>query len=235
MRIKSNMALYRTLRNLKMLHLCRCHAEFCLPGLTQVRHAWYKPTYVDPIVDKEEYKDGKLPVDISVPVKAAPSFMSSTFMYDPLVSKFVNVMMKGGKKEVSQQIMAETFTLIKMKQLERYHKAPESERENIETNAIKIFHQALENAKPILGLSTIKRGGRAYQAPTPLTPQRQRFLAMSWILAECNRRPVKTKMPIRLSRELLDAYDNRGKAVERKQNLHKMCEANKAFAHLPMN
>ncbi|XP_071505345.1 small ribosomal subunit protein uS7m-like [Diadema antillarum] len=205
--------------------------EIYLPWFTQIRHSRYAPTFSPPVVDRKEYEDGTLPLDISTPVKAAVGDITSAFSYDPLVHKFINIMNKKGEKEIVTKIMNKTFELIKSKQVEKYNRAPESERSSVETNPRVIFTRAIENSMPSMGLVTIQRGGKNYQVPSPLKEKRQRFLAMKWILAECEKKPLKMHMPEKLSQELLDAFHNEGNVVKRKHDLHKMCEANRAYAH----
>lgn len=205
--------------------------EFWVPCFTQVRFSRYKPAYVSPVVDKQAYEDGSLPLDISTPVKAAAGDMTSAFTFDPMVNKFVNIMNKKGKKEIVTKIMEKTFEIIKTKQVENYNRAAEAEKSSLETNPRVIFMKAIENCKPSMGLVTIKRGGKNYQVPSPLKPNRQRFLAMKWILLECDKKPLKMHMPEKLARELIEAFHNQGSVVKRKHDLHRMCEANRAYAH----
>ena len=121
---------------------------------------------------------------------------------------------------------------VKQIQLAKYNKATtDAERAEIELNPITIFHKALENCKPILQLTPIKRGGSTYQVPIPLTENRARFLAMKWMILECREKERKIHFPERLAVELIDAYNNTGKVVKRKQDLHKQCENNRAYAH----
>uniref|UniRef100_UPI00398E3DD0 small ribosomal subunit protein uS7m n=1 Tax=Pristiophorus japonicus TaxID=55135 RepID=UPI00398E3DD0 len=142
------------------------------------------------------------------------------------------MMMQGGQKLLSRSIMDKTFESIKRKQIERYHKAPDSEKDVIECNPHKIFHQALENCQPVIGLTSVQRGGKSYQVPTPLKDSRRRFLAMKWLITECREnRHRRTHMEEKLSQELLAAFSNEGSVVKRKHDLHKMAEANRAFAH----
>ncbi|XP_041473985.1 28S ribosomal protein S7, mitochondrial-like [Lytechinus variegatus] len=205
--------------------------ESWLPLLTQVRYSRYKPAYVPPVVDRQSYEDGSLPLDISTPVKAAVGDITSAFTYDPLVHKFVNVMNKKGQKETVSKIMEKTFEIIKSKQVEKYNKASEMDKSSLETNPRVIFTKAIENCKPSLGLVTIKRGGKNYQVPSPLKDNRRRFLAMKWIIQECEKKPLKMHMPEKLAQELLDAFHNQGNVVKRKHDLHRQCEANRAYAH----
>ncbi|XP_071964656.1 small ribosomal subunit protein uS7m-like [Antedon mediterranea] len=207
--------------------LC-CKSSFCF---FQVRYSRYPKTYVEPIADPEVYKSGELPTDISTPVKAAPHNLTSSLTSDPLAIKFINVMMEDGKKEVCIRIMNKTYFEIKKIQYSKYLKADEESKSSIELNPSKIFNKAIENCKPLIGLTSIKRGGKSYQVPTPFKESRQRFLAMKWMVTECHTKELETHMPIKLAEELLKAYENTGNVVKRKQDLHKMAESNRAYAH----
>lgn len=121
---------------------------------------------------------------------------------------------------------------IKQIQLGKYYRATtDAERAEIELNPITILHKALENCKPILQLTPIKRGGATYQVPIPIKDYRATFLAMKWLILESNEKERKTHFPEKFAIEVLDAFNNTGKVVKRKQDLHRQCEANRAYAH----
>ncbi|XP_078081575.1 small ribosomal subunit protein uS7m [Mustelus asterias] len=213
-----------------------------IPGVIPVRGSRYHPHYLEPELNKEQHRipvtelgpeeSAALELRTVRPIKAATNNQSSSVFSDPLTSKFINMMMQCGQKSLSRSIMSKTFETIKRKQIESYHKAPESEKDTIECNPHKIFHQALENCKPVIGLMNIQRGGKSYQVPTPLTDNRRRFLAMRWLITECREnRHRRTHMHEKLSQELLAAFKNEGNVVKRKRELHKMAEANRAYAH----
>ncbi|XP_068269472.1 small ribosomal subunit protein uS7m [Nyctibius grandis] len=213
-----------------------------LPRLTQVRWSRYNPSYLEPEVNKELYqkpweelsKEEKEKLELKAvrPIKAAPPTLSSSVFSDPMISKFTNMMMKDGNKVLARSLMTQTLEAIKRKQLEKYHKAPEDEKETIECNPYVIFHQALKNCQPIIGLSSITKGGKTYQVPVPLKDNRKRFLAMKWLITECREnKNRRTMMPEKLSQELLQAFNNEGPIIKKKHTLHKMAEANRAYAH----
>ncbi|XP_032900328.1 28S ribosomal protein S7, mitochondrial isoform X2 [Amblyraja radiata] len=213
-----------------------------LPRLTPVRWSRYSRNYLEPEINKERHQipttelstDEKAAMELKAvqPIKAAPNDKTSSVFGDPMINKFTNMMMKGGQKLLSRSIMSKTFESIKRKQIESYHKSSESEKDVIECNPHKIFHQALENCKPVIGLISVQRGGKSYQVPTPLKDNRRRFLAMNWLITECREnRHRRTHMHEKLSQELLAAFKNEGNVVKRKHDLHKMAEANRAFAH----
>lgn len=121
---------------------------------------------------------------------------------------------------------------VKQIQLSKYYNAAtDEERSAIELNPVTILHQALENCKPILQLTPIKRGGSTYQVPVPVSDKRATFLAMKWMILESREKERKVHFPERFAAEMLDAFNNTGKVVKRKQDLHRQCEANRAYAH----
>lgn len=140
--------------------------------------------------------------------------------------------MQDGDKVTARGIMTQTLESIKRKQVEKYHKAPDGSKAEIECNPYSIFHQALENCKPVIGLASIQKGGKHYQVPIPLTDQRRRFLVMKWMIAECrDNKHRRTLMYEKLSQELLAAYVKEGNVIKKKHEMHKMAEANRAYAH----
>ncbi|MGA2185813.1 MAG: 30S ribosomal protein S7 [Bryobacteraceae bacterium] len=132
-----------------------------------------------------------------------------------LVEKFVNSMMWMGKKNVAQGIFYESMEKI---------------RERSGDDPLKLFKKAVENAKPMLEVKTRRVGGANYQVPVEVSQNRRTSLALRWIIGQARTRPEKG-MPDRLANELLDAANLRGGAIKKKDDVHRMAEANKAFAH----
>jgi small subunit ribosomal protein S7 len=132
-----------------------------------------------------------------------------------LVEKFVNSMMWMGKKNVAQGIFYESMEKI---------------RERSGDDPLKLFKKAVENAKPMLEVKTRRVGGANYQVPVEVSQNRRTSLALRWIIGQARTRPEKG-MPERLANELLDAANLRGGAIKKKDDVHRMAEANKAFAH----
>jgi len=132
-----------------------------------------------------------------------------------LVTKFVNSMMWDGKKSTAQGIFYDA-----MKKLE----------EKGGGEALKLFTKAVENAKPLLEVKTRRVGGANYQVPVEVNPDRRTSLALRWLISYSRARTEKG-MTERLTNELLDAANNRGAAIKKKEDVHRMAEANKAFAH----
>ena len=138
-------------------------------------------------------------------------------VYDStLVTKFVNSMMWGGKKSTAQKVF-----YAAMKNLDERGGGEE---------AIKTFKKAVENSKPLLEVKTRRVGGANYQVPVEVSPDRRVSLAIRWLLTYSRSRGEKG-MVEKLSNELLDAANGRGGAVKKKEDVHRMAEANRAFAH----
>ena len=133
----------------------------------------------------------------------------------PLVTKFVNSMMWDGKKSTAQGIFYEA-----MKRLESKGGS----------DALTLFKKAVENAKPVLEVKTRRVGGANYQVPVEVNPDRRTSLAIRWLLSYSRARAEKG-MTDKLANELLDAANNRGTSIKKKEDVHRMAEANKAFAH----
>jgi small subunit ribosomal protein S7 len=142
-------------------------------------------------------------------VAADPVYQSS------LVSKFINSMMWDGKKSTAQGIF-----YASMKKLE----------EKGGDEALKLFKKAVENAKPLLEVKSRRVGGANYQVPVEVNPYRRTSLAIRWLISFSRGRTEKG-MVDKLANELLDAANNRGAAIKKKEDVHRMAEANKAFAH----
>jgi len=132
-----------------------------------------------------------------------------------LAEKFVNTMMWDGKKAISQKIFYEAMDTIK---------------ERSQDDPLKLFKKAVENCKPLLEVKTRRVGGANYQVPVEVSQNRRTSLAIRWILSNARSRPEKG-MPEKLANELNDASNMRGGAIKKKDDVHRMAEANKAFAH----
>ena len=142
-------------------------------------------------------------------VAADPVYNSS------LVTKFVNSMMWDGKKSTAQGIFYQAMTNLEQKGGDE---------------ALKLFKKAVENCKPLLEVKTRRVGGANYQVPVEVPNNRRTSLAIRWILINARTRPEKG-MPEKLANELNDAANLRGGAIKKKDDVHRMAEANKAFAH----
>ncbi|MCQ2379892.1 MAG: 30S ribosomal protein S7 [Victivallaceae bacterium] len=133
-----------------------------------------------------------------------------------LVARLINTIMTRGQKSTAQSIVYGAFEIIQSKKPE--------------LPVVEIFNQALENVKPKLEVKSRRVGGANYQVPVDVDPERQIALAMRWITSYASGRKGKS-MTESLAGELLDAFDNTGSAVKKKEDTYKMAQANKAFAH----
>ena len=131
------------------------------------------------------------------------------------VAKFVNIMMIRGKKSTAETIMYDALASVE---------------DRSKQEALKMFKTAIENVKPAVEVKSRRVGGSTYQVPVEVRPERRKSLAMRWVIGAARRRPERS-MADKLAAELLDAANNRGTAVKKREDTHKMAEANKAFAH----
>lgn len=167
-----------------------------------------------------------------IPIKPPRNNDSSSIFHDDLVSKFTNYIMKGGQKMLARTLVEKCFENIKRIQLEKYNKATtEDEKSKIQTNPVQILHDAIENCRPMLNVTPIKRGGVRYQVPVPITEKHSYFRACKWMVEASREKERTIHLPEKLAYELLDAASNQGRVVKRKQDLHRLCEANRAYAH----
>ena len=134
---------------------------------------------------------------------------------NPLVQKFVNCLMHQGEKSVAQKIVYQSLELV---------------RERAKDDPLKVFKKALDNLKPTLEVKSRRVGGANYQVPVEVNRNRQSSLSLRWLIGYARQRSEKS-MVERLTAELLDAANNRGGAIKKKDDTHRMAEANKAFAH----
>ena len=134
---------------------------------------------------------------------------------DKLVAKFINKIMWEGKKNKAESIVYRSFDLIEKK---------------TNSEPLKLFRTALENVKPVIETKSRRVGGSTYQVPVEVRPSRRHALAMRWLVDSARNRGEKS-MAARLAGELMDAADGRGTAVKKREDTHRMAEANKAFSH----
>jgi small subunit ribosomal protein S7 len=132
-----------------------------------------------------------------------------------LVAKFINSLLKRGKKSVAESILYGSFDIIGKKTKE---------------SPVDIFEKAVNNVKPVIEVKSRRVGGSTYQVPTEVVPSRRLALGIRWLILHAKERTEKT-MREKLAGEILDAANNRGGAIKKRESVHKMAEANKAFAH----
>jgi small subunit ribosomal protein S7 len=132
-----------------------------------------------------------------------------------LVAKFINRLMKGGKKSTAAGVMYDAFDIIEARS---------------KRNPLEVFEQALQNAMPIIEVKPRRVGGSTYQIPVEVSGQRRMSLGMRWMLAASRSRPGKS-MAEKLAGEFMDAAQGTGATIKKKEDTHKMAEANRAFSH----
>ena len=134
---------------------------------------------------------------------------------DKLVAKFMNNLMRHGKKSTAEKILYQAFDIIQDK---------------TKQDPLKVFKQAFENVKPVVEVRSRRVGGATYQVPVEVRYDRRQSLAIRWLIGFSKKRPEKS-MHEKLAMEILDAANNRGQTIKKREDTHKMAEANKAFAH----
>jgi len=137
---------------------------------------------------------------------------------DVLLARFINRVMRSGKKSIAQKNVYEALSRIK---------------EKLNQDGLLVFRQAIENIKPQMEVRSRRVGGAAYQVPAPVKGERKESLAIRWLIQAALKRPSKEYHTFadKLTAELLDAYNNIGGAIKKKEDTHRMAEANKAFSH----
>ncbi len=134
---------------------------------------------------------------------------------DRMVAKFINIMMLNGKKSIAEKILYDALEIIK---------------ERGKSDPVGVFNNAIDKVSPGVEVKSRRMGGATYQVPVEVRPNRQLALAMRWLVDAARKRNEKS-MTVRLAGELMDASEERGSAVKKREDTHKMAEANKAFAH----
>ena len=132
-----------------------------------------------------------------------------------LLTRFVNVVMRDGKKTTAERILYDALEAI---------------RQRTNDDPMKVFKRAIENVKPAVEVKSRRVGGSTYQVPVEVRPSRRLALSMRWIIQNAKRRGERT-MRQKLAAELMDAAENRGAAIKKKEDTHRMADANKAYAH----
>jgi len=177
----------------------------------------------------------------AVPIKACKKDASLMYFEDPIIKKFAKMVAVHSNAMLGEQIMMKTYTNIKIMQLQKG-------RDSVETDPTIIIKQAIENARPVMMLEKVKVGAVVYMVPAPITETRSYFEGMRWIHHAArderdNPRwiwrkknpdlPVPKSIPIwdQLAREILDAYANQGRAINKKIEYHRICDQNRAYAH----
>jgi small subunit ribosomal protein S7 len=134
---------------------------------------------------------------------------------DVLVEKFINSVLKQGKKQLARNIVYDAIDIIEQR---------------TKNSGLDVFRKAVNNVKPLLEIRARRVGGATYQIPTEVRSERSLALAIRWIISYANERKDKS-MSLKLAAEFIDASNNQGSAIKKREDTHKMAEANKAFAH----
>ncbi|OGV97338.1 MAG: 30S ribosomal protein S7 [Nitrospinae bacterium RIFCSPLOWO2_02_FULL_39_110] len=134
---------------------------------------------------------------------------------DPVIAKMINIIMREGKKSQAESIVYNALELIKKK---------------VKDEPLKVFKKAIDNVKPLLEVKPKRVGGATYQVPVEVRQERKIALSIRWIVSSARARGEKT-MQERLAAEILDAFNKTGTAIKKREDTHKMAEANRAFAH----
>jgi small subunit ribosomal protein S7 len=157
-------------------------------------------------------RKGEVPKRDSIP---DPKYVEAPIEVRKRITKFMNTVMTRGKKSTAEAIVYGAFDIVE---------------EKTKTEALKVFDTALNNVKPKLEVKSRRVGGSTYQVPVDVRPERSTALGMRWLVIYSRDRGEKT-MVEKLAAEIMDAANNRGNAVKKREDVHKMAEANKAFAH----
>ncbi|XP_075256428.1 small ribosomal subunit protein uS7m-like isoform X1 [Convolutriloba macropyga] len=194
----------------------------------------YHPDYIVPIFDEEILQS--LPLEVrSRPVKAATINDPAMFYYNPVVQKFINMVSQGSKyngRLITDRMLCE----IKRIQVTKYWQTTdEAERAKIETNPVKIFEQAVDNAKPLIGTIKQLKLGTVHQIPIALFDNTKLFMALRWLKLEAREKDVKTKMHISLAKHVMQMYAGEGPVIEKRDELHRLAENNKSYIQLRRN
>ncbi len=136
---------------------------------------------------------------------------------DVVLSRFMNVLMYDGKKSTAERIVYAAMDTLKRRMGQN-------------ADPLRVFHEAMDNVKPAVEVRSRRVGGATYQVPVEVRPERRQALAIRWLIESARKRGENT-MEERLSGELMDAANNRGTAVKKREDTHRMAEANKAFSH----
>ncbi|GAA5132762.1 MULTISPECIES: 30S ribosomal protein S7 [Thalassotalea] len=136
--------------------------------------------------------------------------------HNELLAKFINILMVDGKKSTAEKIVYGALDILTEKNSEKTH--------------LELFEEALDNIRPQVEVKSRRVGGSTYQVPVEVRPVRRNALAMRWLVEAARKRGEKS-MAQRLANEMLDASDSKGSAVKKREDVHRMAEANKAFAH----
>lgn len=200
-----------------------------------------------PILSEDEYLELKetdrlAPLEYEK-IRFAKVRESCSPLVDEEHESFVSYVMKGGRRDLAYKLMHDTFATIKGIQLKKLRRQQESkaegtanandEDETIETDPMAVFKRAWLNSQPVVITRKVKRGGATYQVPFPVEDNQSKWLAAKWLINAVKERPKPRKKLFHevMAQELIDASLNRGKVIKKKDDIHKLADANRAYAH----
>ncbi|XP_067936049.1 small ribosomal subunit protein uS7-like [Watersipora subatra] len=201
---------------------------------THRQQSRYPKEFLEPIVNREELPSQKQDMGerVFLPVKAMNSTDKFACYHDPLVERFINSCMTHGHKKTAKSIVSKAFEKIKLIQLEKWHKADtEEDRQAVVCDPNKIFHQAFENVKPVFKLQRYIKAGTIYMVPVAAVPKESEHFAFRWLRDSSKNKDKSVSIWNAMAKELIDASQNTGQSVRRKQDLHRQCDQNKAYTH----
>lgn len=192
----------------------------------------------EPILRDEDLHEDKLKELKYKQIRFAALFESCSPLVDPLHERFTKHCLQGGNRPLAYRLMHDTFYYIKCFQIAKLRRekkplAPGEEEEEIITDPMEILHRGIKNCEPVVVVNKVKRGGAIYQVPYPIDSKQGEWFAMKWILDAVKERPKPRLKHFGevMAQELIDAAYGRGKVVKRKDDIHRLAAANKAYAH----
>uniref|UniRef100_A0AC35U8Y5 Ribosomal_S7 domain-containing protein n=1 Tax=Rhabditophanes sp. KR3021 TaxID=114890 RepID=A0AC35U8Y5_9BILA len=223
------------MNNSKLLLFKFCSARFLTTGTPILRNRYDPKLFVEPTLDMDELAK---PIDADdqrkfLYAKAMHFDQSPVFYRNHVVDKLVRVCMKDGKKDVVRKNVLSALEIIKRRQYKVWAKANAEEKNGIELNPFTITEKAMLNCRPMMKLQGVTRGGVTYQVPFPIRDDEAEFKAMKMMRDVCRTKAKRGESHLdqMLASEILAAYKNEGMTIQTKQELHKVCEANRAYAH----
>ncbi|KAK0400379.1 hypothetical protein QR680_003469 [Steinernema hermaphroditum] len=214
-----------------------CSSSTRFLSTTSICFDRYDPKlFTEAVVDKEQLCKPLNPDDPRkyMFIKALKSDHSPVFYRDHVVDKLIRVCMKEGKKEISRNNVMSALETVKRRQYKLWARAKTNEEKaQIELNPFAVANKAILNSRPLMKLLGVTRGGTTYQVPFPIPEPEAEFRAMKTMRDVCRQKAKKgeTSFADILATELLAASKNEGLTIQAKQELHKLCEANRAYAH----
>ncbi|KAL3309588.1 28S ribosomal protein S7, mitochondrial [Cichlidogyrus casuarinus] len=204
------------------------------PIYSQIRNSLYSH-HLKPIAIPHHEEIQKDEPRLFKRVAPAEKSFHCGFTYDPLLDKFIGMITDRGNRETARHLMRRTFGEIKAIQLKKYLNSSPQEQKEIELNPLKIFYRAIENTSPTLVIHKVKRGGFIYKVPAP--PQSDDWAvhtAIKFLAESAKEKDPNVRIWVTLGRELVSAAHNEGRSVQKKKEVHKEAEDNKAYASYRM-